>query len=110
MTPTPTLEQIIVERNDAIELVALVAELDRRPGIIAIARALAARDPGNAGWARDVVVTLAKMAEADTAQAAAYWREAADHVAAMEARGVLAPRDRWLLEETRRRLAEAEGR
>ncbi len=74
---------------------------------LSIRRALAARDPGNAGWARDVVASLARMAQADPAQAVGYWAEAAERVADMAARGVLAPVDQWMLEATRANLEAA---
>ena len=77
---------------------------------LAIARDLAARDKGNAGWARDVIVSLAKLAGADPERAADYWAEAAQRVADMAARGVLAPQDQWMLEATRANLAAVRGR
>ncbi|MCB1372313.1 MAG: hypothetical protein KDJ83_15585 [Rhodobacteraceae bacterium] len=85
----------------------LPGALDAYDEGLGIRRDLAARDPGNAGWARDVVVSLAKLAQADPGKAVAHWAEAADRVAEMAARGVLAPTDGWMLEYTREQLAAA---
>lgn len=70
-----------------------------------IARDLSARDPGNAEWARDVVVLGAKLAQTNPVEAAKYWAEAVKIVEALDARGALAPLDRWMLERTRTELA-----
>lgn len=77
---------------------------------LAIARALAAQDPGNADWSRDLVVTYARLAGVDAARAAERWAEAVAVVEDMDRRGVLAPADRWMLDDTRRQLAAARAR
>jgi hypothetical protein len=77
---------------------------------LAIARDLAARDPGNAGWARDVVVSHAKLAQADPEYAADHWAEVVARVEDMAARGVLRPVDAWMLDAARTNLAAARER
>lgn len=72
-----------------------------------IARDLAARDAGNAGWARDLWVSYWKMATVDPENAAAHWSEVVARIEDMAARGVLPPADAAYLDAARARLAEA---
>lgn len=68
---------------------------------LTIARDLLARDPGNAGWARDVVVSYAKLAQINPGSGFEYWSKAHDLVSDMHNKGILAPVDAWMVEETR---------
>ena len=74
---------------------------------LTIRRDLAARDPGNAGWARDVWVSYWKLAEADPANAAAHWAEVVARMEDMAARGILLPTDAAHLDAARANLAAA---
>jgi hypothetical protein len=60
------------------------------------ARRLAASDPRNAEWQRDLIVSHAKLAGADPQNAVAHWAEAHRIATEMQARGILAPVDAWL--------------
>jgi hypothetical protein len=68
---------------------------------------LAALDPDNAGWARDVVVAYWRLAEADPVNATANWAEVVTRLEEMESRGTLAPVDRQYLDTARAKLAAA---
>lgn len=68
---------------------------------------LAAADPGNAGWQRDLILSHVKLAEADPAQAATRYAAALQVAEALAASGRLAPRDAWMVEDLRARLAAA---
>ena len=72
-------------------------------------RALADRDAGNAGWARDVWISYWKLAAADPANAAAHWAEVVARMEDMAARGILRPADAPHLATARARLAAARG-
>ncbi|MGB7991892.1 MAG: tetratricopeptide repeat protein, partial [Candidatus Methylophosphatis roskildensis] len=71
---------------------------------LAIREALAARDPANTEWQRDLIVSNVKVSEVtrDRSYAAVALRIALD----MQQRGVLAPRDAWMIDELRKRAGE----
>ncbi|MBK9027192.1 MAG: hypothetical protein IPN98_04750 [Propionivibrio sp.] len=71
---------------------------------LTIAEVLAARDPLNAEWQRDLIVSFVKLGESsgDTSFTAR-----ALHIAQeMQRRGILAPRDAWLVDDLKRRAAQ----
>ena len=70
---------------------------------MAIAERLAAADPGNAEWQRDLIVSWVKLA-AETATARLSLGRALAVARALSEAGRLAPRDAWMLEELERRL------
>ena len=63
----------------------------------AIAEALAARDPANAEWQRNLMVSYAKLAGAteptDAAAALDWWRKAFEQFDGMKRRGIMLPTD-----------------
>jgi hypothetical protein len=68
---------------------------------LSIAEALAARDPANAEWQRDLIVSFVKLGEVTGDNA---YTDKALHVAlGMQQSGILAPRDAWMIEELERR-------
>ena len=71
---------------------------------LAIGEALAARDPANAQWQRDLIACNVKLAEATGDKSFA--RRALRIAEAMQQRSILAPRDRWMVDDLRRRAAE----
>jgi tetratricopeptide (TPR) repeat protein len=71
---------------------------------LAIAEALVARDPANAQWQRDLIVCHVKNAEASSDKA--NLSHALGIAEAMQAKGILAPVDDWMIDELKRRLAE----
>ena len=71
---------------------------------MAIAERLAAADPGNAEWQRDLIVSCVKLAEAEPATARVPLGRALAVARALSEAGRLAPRDVWILEELERRL------
>ena len=73
---------------------------------LAIAETLARRDPGNAEWQRDLIVSCVNIAEADPAAAPALLTRALDIARQLEASGKLAPVDAWMPGDLARRLAE----
>lgn len=75
---------------------------------LGIRRKLAAQDPGNAGWARDVCVSLWMMAEAEQAMAAERWAEVIQCFEAIQSKGVLFPADEQFLQQGRQNLARAQ--
>jgi hypothetical protein len=77
----------------------------RDRGGVAIAERLAKADPGNARWQRDLMVLCIKIAEVDSSQARAMLSRAAEIANSMQSRGILAPRDTWMIEELVRRIA-----
>ena len=74
---------------------------------LTIRRDLAARDPGNTGWARDVWVSYWRLADADPANASAHWAEVVARMEDMAARGILLPTDQPWLDTARANLAAA---
>lgn len=71
---------------------------------LAIAEALAARDPLNAEWQRDLIISFVKLGEVtgDAAFAARALGIAQD----MQQRGILAPRDAWMIDDLKRRAGK----
>ncbi len=85
----------------------LAGALESYRASLAIREALAAQDPGNAGWQRDLGVSYWRMAL--TEGTGVTWRQVADQWQAMADRGILFPPDRrWLAEAQRRAEAEAQ--
>jgi tetratricopeptide (TPR) repeat protein len=74
---------------------------------LGIARALLSRDPGNAGWQRDMIVSHAKLAGVDPAAAASHWAEAHRIANSMAEAGTLAPADAWIPAYLREKLDAA---
>jgi hypothetical protein len=70
---------------------------------LAIAEALAARDPANTQWQRDLVLGFMKLSEVTGDNA--YAEKALDVALGMQQRGILAPRDAWIIQELERRSA-----
>lgn len=68
-----------------------------------IAEALAARDPANTEWQRDLIVSYVKLSEVSGDKT--YVQRALEIAEDMQQRGVLAPRDAWLIDELKRRAA-----
>ena len=58
-------------------------------------------DPGNAGWQRDLIVSYVKLSEVTGDQA--YAAKELEVALAMQQRGILAPRDAWMIEELKQR-------
>ncbi|MGE0500703.1 MAG: caspase family protein [Rhizobiaceae bacterium] len=74
---------------------------------LAIARRLAARDPGNAEWQRDLIVSHFKLAQAG-ADARTHLGKALAITLAMERNGILAPSDAWIPGMLRAEIAKLE--
>jgi hypothetical protein len=78
---------------------------------LAIARKLAALDPGNAEWQRDLLVshwTLAATLErlpGREGEAASHWAAALEIALRLEGEGRLAPADRYFVKELEQHLA-----
>jgi len=68
---------------------------------LAVAEHLAKTDPGNAGWQRDLIVSFVKLSEVTGDKA--YVEQALSVALAMRQRGMLAPRDTWMIEDLKRR-------
>ncbi len=82
----------------------------------AILERLAASDPGNAGWQRDLIVShwriaagLEEMPER-RGEAAVHWRQALALTRELAGSGRLAPTDSYFVEELERRLAVSDSR
>ena len=99
----------------------------RAHGVLAVALAayeasrdirerLAASDPGNAEWQRDLIVSHWKIAAVledmpeRRGEAAAYWGRALAVARELAGSGRLAPVDAYFVAELEQRLAAAEGR
>lgn len=81
----------------------------------AIFERLAAADPGNAGWQRDLIVSNVKLAEiagqaGETTVARGHYRAALEIAMDLQARGRLAPADAWMVGELEARLAALSDR
>jgi hypothetical protein len=79
----------------------------------AILERLAASDPGNAAWQRDLIVSNVKLAETragsgDGQGAVAHYRQALAVARELAGSGRLAPADVWMVGDLERRLAAAE--
>lgn len=68
---------------------------------LVIRERLAKTDPGNAGWQRDLIVSYVKLSE--VTNDVSYVAKALDITLAMQQRGILAPTDRWMIEELKQR-------
>ncbi len=68
---------------------------------LAIRETLAARDPANTQWQRDLIVSNVKLA--DTSGDTSYALRALTIAEDMRQRGILAPRDAWMVEELKNR-------
>jgi len=71
---------------------------------LALGEALAARDPLNAEWQRDLIVSLVKLGE--STGDAIYTARALRVAQEMQRRGILAPRDAWMVDELKRRAGQ----
>ena len=72
----------------------------------AILERLAASDPSNAGWQRDLIVSNVKLSEITGEKR--YVARALEVAHAMAERGILAPVDAWMVEDLERRNAALE--
>ena len=78
---------------------------------LAIAQKLAAQDPGNAAWQRDLIVSNVKLAEVaeakdgEESEAKRHYRAALDIAIALRDSGRLAPVDIWMVSDLEARLA-----
>ena len=72
----------------------------------AIRDKLAARDPANAEWQRDLIVSNVKLAEVaeEASKAKRHYRAALDVAVALRDAGRLAPVDAWMVEDLEARL------
>ncbi len=89
----------------------LAGALEAYGASLAIGERLAAQDPGNAAWQRDLVVSNVKMAEVATgeegraAEARSHYEAALAIATGLHESGRLAPRDAWMVEDLESRLA-----
>ena len=74
---------------------------------LAIAERLAAADPGNAEWQRDLIVCCVKIAETFPTEARAMLTRALAIATRLRDTGGLAPVDAWMPDELARRLSQA---
>ena len=79
----------------------LAAALESYRASFAIRERLARADAGNAGRQQDLIVSYVKLSEVTGDKA--YAVKALDVALAMQRRGILAPRDVWMIEELKRR-------
>ena len=94
-----------------------VAEGDRAGALkayeesLAIRRRLAAADPGNAGWARDLIVSNVKLAglAENPALVRKHYAAALAIAEDLAKRGRLAPADAWMVDDLQARLAAVHG-
>lgn len=72
---------------------------------LAVRQRLAAADPSNAGWQRDLMVSCCKMAtmaeQSGSGEAAQWWRKAYEMLSAMKQRGIMLPTDEKFLARLR---------
>jgi hypothetical protein len=91
----------------------LVAQGDRDGALkayqagLAIREALARRDPANAEWQRDLIVSCVKISENDPPEAPKRLSQALEIARGLQAQGRLAPVDNWMPDDLARRLAAA---
>jgi len=71
---------------------------------LAIAEALAQRDPANTQWQRDLIVSFVKLSEVTGDRT--YASRALQIARSMQARGTLAPRDAWMIDELKKRAVD----
>jgi hypothetical protein len=76
-----------------------------------IGRRLAAADPGNADWARDLIFSHVKLAGVadDHAMVRKHYADALAIAEDLMNKGRLAPADAWMIDDLRARLAAAGG-
>ena len=82
----------------------LPAALTSYRASLAIRERLAKADPGNAEWQRDLIVSYVKLS--DVTGDKMYDVQALEIALAMQKRGILAPRDSWMIEDLRRRAGQ----
>ena len=68
---------------------------------LAIHDRLAQADPGNSSWQRDLIGCYVKLN--DVTGEKTYIAQALNVALAMQKRGILAPRDAWMIKELQRR-------
>jgi tetratricopeptide (TPR) repeat protein len=83
----------------------LAAALASYRASLAIRERLARTDPSNTDWQRDLVVSCVKLSVADPPRAKINLLQAKTIVERMQREGRLAPRDQWMLDELKERLA-----
>jgi tetratricopeptide (TPR) repeat protein len=74
---------------------------------LATRQRLAAANPSSAELQRDLVVSLAKLT--NVPGSGVRWRQVAVQVERMRQRGILPPRDAWMVEDTRQQAVEKDG-
>lgn len=74
---------------------------------LAIRQKLAEADPANANLQRDLIISHVKLSEVGS-DGTSHLRAAVKIAEALEAKGVLAPVDGWMLDDLRERLAKSE--
>ena len=82
----------------------LPAALTSYRASLAIRERLAKADPGNAGWQRDLIVSYVRLSEATGDRA--YAARALSVALEMQQRGILAPRDAWMIEDLKKRASQ----
>jgi hypothetical protein len=82
----------------------LPAALTSYRAALALHERLAKADPANAAWQRDLVVSYVKLAESTRDRS--YAAKGLDVALAMQKRGILAPRDDWMIDELKRRSGQ----
>ena len=65
---------------------------------------LAERDPGNAGWQRDLIVSNVKLNQVTGEKS--YLQQALAIAEDMQAKGILAPADAWLIDAIKSELID----
>lgn len=81
------------------------ADLAREIAALAIGRdCQAARDPANAEWQRDLIVSNGKLSEVTGDKS--FVRRALETAEGMKQRNILAPRDAWMIEDLRNRAGQ----
>jgi hypothetical protein len=75
---------------------------------LAVRARLAAADPSNAGWQRDLSVSYWRMADmaekTGTADAREWWRKAYEQLSGMKQRGIMLPTDEPYLGQLRNKV------
>lgn len=97
---------VVFDLNDALAISGEARTEGPRFELLRAARQslerLAAADPSNAGWQRDLVVSCWRMADiaekAGQSDAQIWWRKAYEQLAGMKQRGVMQPTDEQYLE------------
>jgi tetratricopeptide (TPR) repeat protein len=76
---------------------------------LAIRERLAQTDPGNTHWQRDLIVSCVNLSEVDPPRAKRNLLRAKTIAEHMQREGRLAPRDQWILDDLKGRLAMLSG-